>query len=184
MLTRNCRASFLACCFVVSGLLIGCQPAEEGEPQTSGGNTAAPAEDEYDPHDVPITEEQKAELREQTAKFPRAIQVMIGLRDAVKTETADGIPAQPYKAHQALDKADLVLQWLPDIARTSGVAKEHWEEINSTANDIRTLFDEVHHNIDEKKDPDFGAVADDLEKKLMRLEEIAKLPVTEADTND
>ena len=60
-----------------------------------------------------------------------------------------------------MDQADLVLQWLPQIARDSGVPKEHWEEINTTANDLRTLFEKVHQNIDDQKHPDFASVAQD-----------------------
>lgn len=140
--------------------------------------TVDASEDEYNPHDVPITDEQKAQMKEATATFDDAVAKIKELRDETEEETKDGIPTNPYVTHQALDKADLVLQWLPQVARDSGVAKEHWEEINTTANDLRTLFEKVHESIDNKQDPDFASVASDMDEKLSRLEEIAQSPVT------
>jgi hypothetical protein len=102
------------------------------------------------------------------------------LGNEVEQETAAGIPENPFVAHQALDKADLVLQWLPEIARNSGVAKEHWEAVNTSANDLRTLFEQVHQNIDSKQDPDFAAVAGEMDQKVVGLEKIAAAPPTDA----
>ena len=116
--------------------LVGCNQTTQ-EPADGGEAAAAQGDDDYNPHDVPITEEQKAELREQTAKFADAVATIKQFRNEVEQETAAGIPENPYKAHQALDKADLVLQWLPEIARNSGVPKEHWEAVNTSANDLQ-----------------------------------------------
>ena len=161
-------------------------PAATSRPRSrraGGGATAtAEAEDDYNPHDVPITEEQKAELRDQTAQFADAVATIKQFRDEIEQETAAGIPENPYKAHQALDKADLVLQWLPEIARNSGVAKEHWETVNTSANDLRTLFEQVHQNIDNKQDPNFAAVADEIDQKVAGLEEIAAAQPSDAGT--
>ena len=127
----------------------------------------------YSPHDAPITDEQKKQLREQAGQFPKAVEVIKELRTATEEETKNGIPENPYKAHQALDKADLVFQWLPEIARDSGVPKEHWEAVTTTANDLRTLFERVHQNIDNKKEPDFAAVAGEIDQKIADLAKIA-----------
>ncbi len=131
------------------GLMAGC--GQEPAQSDSDGQQA----EVVDPHDVPITEEQKQQLRVETAKFADAVAKVKELRDAVKRETQDGIPENPFEAHQALDKADIVVQWLPEIARDSGVAKEHWETVNTAANELREAFDKVHLNIDNKVDPDF-----------------------------
>ena len=131
------------------------------------------AEDDYNPHDVPITDQQKAELRSQTAQFTDAVAAIKQFRNEIEQETAAGIPANPYTAHQALDKADLVLQWLPEITRNSGIAKENWEAVNTAANELRTLLEQVHQNIDTKQNPDFAAVADAIDEKLAALEQIA-----------
>jgi hypothetical protein len=149
---------------------------KEGAKANDGGKTAEAGKKEYNPHDVPITEEQKAQLKEDAATMKGAVAKIKDFRNATEAETKDGIPENPYKAHQALDQADLVLQWLPQIARDSGVAKEHWEEINTTANDLRTLFEKVHQNIDNQKLPDFASVAAAIDRKIARLEEIAQAP--------
>ena len=156
---------------VMFGQLIGCSQKGD-EPADSDSRAVTAGEGEVDPHDVPITEEQKSELRDQTAKFADAVAVIKQLGKEVEQETSKGIPANPFNAHQALDKADLVLQWLPQIARDSGVAKENWEAVNTSANELRTLFEQVHLNIDNKQDPDFASVADTIAQKLSELEAI------------
>ena len=158
------------------GLVIGCgrqDQAGSGEDavQLAGGGQQTEA---VDPHDVPITEEQKQQLRDETAKFADAVAKVKELRDAVERETQDGIPENPFEAHQALDKADIVVQWLPEIARDSGVAKEHWEMVNTAANELRESFDKVHLNIDNKVDPDFTSVEQQMNAKIAELEAIAQ----------
>ena len=56
------------------------------------------------------------------------------------------------------------------------MAKEHWEEINTTANDLRTLFEKLHENIDNQQDPDFASVAQGMDENISRLEEIVQSP--------
>lgn len=172
MSTRLSAAPFVVFSMVALVVLIGCSQTTQ-EPAGVGESPATEGEDDYDPHDVPITEEQETELREQTARFADAVATLKQFRGEIEQETAAGIPESPYKAHQALDKADLLLQWLPEIARNSGIPKEHWEVVNTSANDLRTLFEQVHQNIDNRQDPNFAAVAGDIDQKLDGLEEIA-----------
>jgi hypothetical protein len=139
------------------------------ERQASGSESS---QDEYDPHDVPITDAQIDQLKRDTAEFGGAVQTIKDLCQRIEDETRDGIPQQPYEAHQALDKADLVLQWLPQIARDSGVAKDQWEQINVTANELRTALDTIHHRIDNKEEPDYASVSQDVGQKISQLEEI------------
>jgi len=169
-------------CALISGLVgltlsAGCSQNAPPPSAPVGESAAAqaPAE-EYNPHDVPITEEQKQQLREQAGQFPKAVEVIKELRNATEEETKNGIPKDPYKAHQALDKADLVFQWLPEIARDSNVPKEKWEEVTTTANDLRTLFEKVHQNIDNKQEPDFASVAGEIDQKIAVLAKIAEAP--------
>ena len=158
------------------GLMIGC-----GQQNQAGNdeNAAQPANgrdqaDEVDPHDVPLTEEQKQQLREETAKFADAAARIKKFRDVVQGETKDGLPENPFEAHQALDRADLVVQWLPKIAQDSGVPKEHWETITTAANELREAFHKVHQNIDNKVDPDFGSVEQQMDANIAALEAIAQ----------
>jgi len=182
MSTRFPLALLLALSIATFGLLAGCNPAAEQPAGDGGEEPAAAGEDDYNPHDVPITEEQKAELREQAAQFPDAVAKIKEFRNEIEKETAAGIPKNPYTVHQALDKADLLLQWLPEITRNSGVAKEHWEAVNTSANDLRTLFEQVHQNIDNKKNPDFAAVAGQIDEEIAGLEEIAAAQSADAGT--
>jgi hypothetical protein len=156
------------------GLMIGCSQQDQsgGDQKTTqpvrGGQHAA----SVDPHDVPITEEQKQQLREETAKFADAVAKIITLQNIVERETQNGLPKNPLVTHQALDKADLVVQWLPEIARDSNIPKEHWEKVTTSANELRELFDKVHLNIDNKVDPDFASVVQPMDARIGELQAI------------
>ncbi len=166
---------------IVTGCLVtGCSQQDEndegaaGKDGATGGQMVGDADpaEPVNPHDVPITSEQEQQLRAETAKFSDAVAKVKELRDTVKKETLGGIPTDPFDAHQALDKADMVVQWLPRIARDSGVAKEHWETVTTAANELRELFDQVHLNIDNKVDPDFSSVEKKMADQLTGLEAI------------
>lgn len=168
-------AVLLGVVVVSLGFVIGCgqQNQAGSDPdaaQSVGGGEQA---EEVDPHDTPITEEQKKQLQEETAKFADAVAKVKDLRDAIERETKDGIPENPFAAHQALDQADIVAQWLPEIARDSGVAKEHWEMVNTAANELREAFDKVHLNIDNKIDPGFASVQQQMDARIGELQTIA-----------
>jgi hypothetical protein len=183
MFTRLTLALPLAFSMAALVVLVGCNPTAQ-EPAGGGDATAAQSGDDYNPHDVPITEEQKTELRDRTAKFADAVATIKQFRAEIEQETVEGIPENPHKVHQALDMADLVLQWLPEIARNSGVLKEHWETVNTSANDLRTLFEQVHQSIDNKQNPNFAAVADEIDQKLAGLEAIAVAQPTDAESGN
>ena len=166
----------LSVAVVSLGFMIGCGSQDQAgnDPdaaqQDEGGNQAGPV----DPHDVPITEEQTQQLREETAKLADAVAKVKELRDVVEQETQDGIPENPFEAHQALDKADIITEWLPKIAQDSGVAKEHWETVTTAANVLREAFDTVHLNIDSKVDPDFASVEQQMDSNIAKLEAITQ----------
>jgi len=164
---------FLALSLIVG--VVGCNQARQDQAAPGGrGKPAAEDKGDYNPHDVPITEEQKTELRKQAGRFPDAVARLKELRKETEAETKNGIPSNPYKAHQALDKADLLLQWLPGIARDSGVPIERLETVTTTANDLRSLFEQVHQNIDNKKDPNFAGVAVEIDQKIARLDKVSQ----------
>jgi hypothetical protein len=158
------------------GLLIGCGPTGEGGDQQGAAESGSDGQDgdEVDPHDVPLTDEQKQQLRAETAKFADAVAKVKELRDAVERETKDGLPENPFEAHQALDKADFLLPLLPEVARNSGIATEHWETVNTAASELREHFDTVHLNIDNKVDPGFTSVQPQVDAKIAELEAIAQ----------
>jgi hypothetical protein len=168
---------FMLLCVAVTslGILNGCgqqseEPTVGAEGRADHGHVHG---DEVDPHDVPLTEEQKQRMREQTAKFADAVAKIAHLRDIVEQETNSGLPDNPFEMHQALDRVDLLVQWLPEIARDSGVAKEHWVTVNTAANELRELFEEVHQNIDNRVDPEFSSVQEQIAEKINELQTIA-----------
>ena len=175
----NVRIQFvvlLSVAVISLGLTIGCgQQGKSGgdknaaKPESSGQKTEA-----VNPHDMPITEEQKQQLREETAKFGGAVAKVKELRNAVERETKNGIPANPFEAHQALDKADIIVQWLPEVARNSNVPKDKWETVTTAANELREMFDKVHLNIDNKVDPDFASVQQKMDARIAELAAIAR----------
>ena len=84
--------------------LAGCnQGSPKTRPPCRGERPRSPVEakEEYNPHDVPITEEQKTQLKNETAQFSAAVAKIKEFRDATEQETKNGIPENPYKAHQA-----------------------------------------------------------------------------------
>ncbi|MBX9789055.1 MAG: hypothetical protein K2Y37_09090 [Pirellulales bacterium] len=141
--------------------LVGCG-GQAGTPQAGTSADATIP----DPHDVPITE---ADVQMPT-NFADAIPRIWAYRDTIRAE-AQG--TTPGKAHRALDELDIVLGKLPAIARDSGVPKEHWEAINTTARELRDLFNQVHAAIDDGRTPDYAAVAEPIEQAIDRLASFA-----------
>jgi hypothetical protein len=172
------RFTTIAAILGLSGLM-GCGGGDDTATDTTtttppvttpdGGATDGTADggEAVDPHDVPLTEEEIATLKEDTAEYQAAVDHIKQYRDTIRDETTGGEPA---KAHRALDNADWVLQWLPEVAQNSNVPKEQWETVGENAQKIRDLFNQVHANIDEGKDADYGAVAADVDAAVAALE--------------
>jgi hypothetical protein len=137
-----------------------------GEPETPKASPAgAPspsAPTAVDADDVPITEADVERPKDYSAALVR----IAGYRDTIRDEIAAG---RPTKAHRALDELDIVLNWLPAIARDSSVPKERWEAINTTAQEIRDLFNQVHSRIDAKVAPDYESVAAPIDRAIEKL---------------
>jgi len=132
------------------------------------GTVAPPAEAakaSADPDDKPITEADVARPKD----FADAVARIKGYRDSIRADVTAG---RPTKAHRALDELDIVLNWLPAIARDGGVPKDRWEEVNTTAQRIQELFNKVHGQIDAKQTPDYAAIAGEVDKALAQLEAI------------
>lgn len=129
------------------------------------GSAADTAQDEFDPHDVPIT---AAEVK-RPADYADAVARITSYCDQIRDEIDAGRPAH---AHRPLDELNFVLEWLPEIARDSGIPASHWEEINVSAQRLAKLFDQVHAEIDAKQDPDYGAISGEVEEIIERLRTI------------
>ncbi len=124
-----------------------------------------PGED-VDPHDVPPTEEEIQAQKDKVATYDAAIAQIQEYRDTIRDETTAGTPAV---AHRPLDMLDYVLQSLPDIAEASNVPREQWETIGESSQALRDLFNQVHANIDAGEEPDYGAVAEQIDEAVDAL---------------
>jgi hypothetical protein len=144
------------CCLLAIVLATGCG---ETEPPL------APAAQEADPHDVPITE---ADVK-LPANYAEALPRIKAYRDTIRQEIEAGTPSH---AHRALDELDIVLTKLPSIAKDSGIPNDHWESINTAAQDLRNAFDQLHSAIDAKRTPDYQAVAEPIDQAIAKLEQV------------
>jgi hypothetical protein len=119
--------------------------------------------------DKPLTEKEKKDLKASIKDYKGAMTKVKAYRDKVRKETtsADG---DPEDAHRALDELTLVLEWLPEFAKTSGVPEDSLEDLTKSAQKLSDLFDKIHANIDAKKAPNYQAVAKGIEGEIKRLD--------------
>jgi hypothetical protein len=156
---RDCRVATFAM-LVIACLLAGC--TKSGPAAPVAGPTVPAA---HDPDDVPITE---ADVK-MPANYGEAISRIKAYRDAIRSAIEDGTPT---KAHHSLDELDIVLNKLPVLGRDSGVPKGQWEAVNTTARDLRNLFNELHSAIDEKREPNYAAVAKPIDQDIEKLSQL------------
>lgn len=151
---------------VAVAMIAGCGRTEQAEMEDGAAERTNHVAQAHDHHDTPLTAEEIASLKEETAQYQDAVQRIRQYQQTVQQETTAGEPA---KAHRALDNLDIVLERLPAAARDSGVAKGKWQEVNETAQKLRELFNQIHANIDAGTDPDYGAVADAIDHSIETL---------------
>jgi hypothetical protein len=177
MIVRFTATTTLLLVIAGLGFVVGCGKGETTKPGAGKENSHAQAgavhdhgdgsgAHSHDPHDVAITE---ADVKK-PADYKDAVVRIKSYRDAIQRDTATDTPGL---AHRSLDELDIVLKWLPGIARDSNVPKSQWETINTTSQELRGLFEKVHKNIDDKKTPDFPTVAKAVEEGIGRLEAAA-----------
>ena len=152
--------------FMVLLALAGCTQSEPVKPPAAAPTSAQTG---HDHDDVPITE---ADV-DMPATYAAAIPRIRVYRDTIRDRIAEGTPT---KAHRALDELDFVLNKLPTIARESDVPKEHWKVVNTSAQELRGLFNELHSAIDAGKTPDYAAVGAKIDAAVERLADVAGNP--------
>jgi hypothetical protein len=113
----------------------------------------------HEGEDVSIT----AEDVERPANYTDALARIAAYRDTIRQACGDG---KPSAAHRSLDELTFVLEWLPGIARDSGIDKSYWETINVGAQTLRERFDELHTQIDAGESVDYGAIAADVDSTI------------------
>ena len=149
----------------------GSAPEAVKSAPTAPSNNPNPASKAVaDPDDVPI----KAADVVKPKNYADALTRIEGYRNTIRDEIGAG---RPTKAHRGLDELDIVLNQLPAIARDSGVPKDQWEKINTTAKAIQELFNQVHSRIDDKKEPNYTSVSAAIDKAINDLKAISVAPV-------
>jgi hypothetical protein len=160
--------SVVALVLSAASLLVFTGCSSEPAPPASGGAagaSGAPA----DPHDVPLTEDEIKQIKSENAKFSDAVTTIASLRDTIRDGIAAGTPA---KAHRPLDKLDVVLGALPEIAQNSNVAKDHWQAVGENSQKLRDLFNKVHADIDTGKSPDYKSLSAEIDSAVQALKDI------------
>lgn len=186
------RTQFLTTIVTTTGLalFVGCGSGETDAPAVTTDTSTTPTpeetdgegmpEEHVDPHDVPPTDAEIQAVRDGVPTYDAAIAQIQAYRDTIRDETTAGTPA---KAHRSLDMLDYVLQWLPGIAQENEVPREQWETIGENSQTLRDLFDQVHANIDDGEEPDYGAVADQIEAAVDALAAVEAVAAEPEPTN-
>ena len=145
------------------GAAVGCTKDSE---TTAPTDTTAENVTAEHPNDVPLSEEEIDALKNETASFDDALAKIESYRDTIR----DAIAAdEPPKSHRPLDELDVVLEHVPTAARNSQIPRSQWETINTTAQQIREMFNRVHAQIDAGESPNYDAVSDEIEAAIAKL---------------
>ncbi len=152
--------------FVFGVLLTGCNKTN-GKPEQQSPSAVGLDESDAKSEDVHIT----ADDVQRPSDYREAVARIRTYRDLIRDEIAAN---RPKKAHRPLDELAFVLEWLPELARDSGIPKDKWESINVTAQQIGDRFNTLHEQIDAGQKPDFEAVADEIQQGIETLAGIAK----------
>lgn len=163
MLKRTCLQQLTLFVAASAGLLVGC---DQREPRNADVPPPQASDEVADHHDHPLTEEEIAELRQETAEYETAIEHIQQYQQTIQQKTTAGNPAE---AHRALDNLDIVLRQLPEAARDSGVPRGQWQEVNETAQELQDLFNQIHAKIDAGEDPDYTSVAAEIDQRITAL---------------
>jgi outer membrane murein-binding lipoprotein Lpp len=123
-----------------------------------------------DSHDAPLTDAEIGKLKNELNTYDTAVKRIKSYRDTIREKIA---AEQPAQAHRALDELDLALDWLSGIAKDSGVPKERWEEVSTSAQTLRDSFNELHAAIDAGREPNYQAVASTIDAAVTKLDAVA-----------
>jgi len=109
------------------------------------------------------------------SSYLKAVARLHECRDAI----SDAISSGDFeKAHHPLDETDWLLNWLPELARASGVPRRDWEQVVVAGDDLGESLGEIHADIDAGHTPDFASRAATIEYALTRLQDVSGEVVT------
>ncbi len=147
-----------------STTLAGCNKGSGPANQKESLSTNTASAD--DPDDVPLTDAQIAALKQSVTTYADALTKIQFYRDTIR----DGIAAgDPHQAHRPLDELEVVLEYLPAVARDNNVPKSQWETVNTSTQQVRDMFNKLHAQIDGGEQADYAAVSSEIESALAKL---------------
>jgi hypothetical protein len=155
------------------GFVLGCGDAQTDKTnggKTAGAKTTGGKTAEGDPEDKPLTDAEKQALKASIKDYQDALAKIKAYRDTIQKETTTGRPAL---AHRPLDELALVLEWLPEFAKKSGVPEAKLEDLTKSAQKLNDAFDKVHQKIDAGEKPDYAAVSGTIETEIKALDGLA-----------
>ena len=132
----------------------------------------------HDPLDIPLTDAEIQALKQGLASYEDALGKIGSYRDSIRSALAAG---DLHKTHRPLDELDLVLEHLPTVARDNDVPKSQWETVNTSAQQLRELFNEIHVRIDAGEESNYEAVAAEIDTAISRLQAVQMAMATSAD---
>jgi len=153
------------CLLLCGPILSGCNKSDVPKKEVPQGQAVTASADEF--HPPPIT----AEDVERPASFRDALPQILGYRDSIRGFIDAG---EPHSTHVPLDELDFVLSWLPELAQADNLPRTSWEPINTTAQEIRELFNQVHARLDAHEDAHYEEISDDVDKAINRLQQMAR----------
>jgi len=161
----NLVTRFTFVSLITATLLAGCGKNSEpaGQTKASSENTA----DTHEPVEIPMTDQEIEALKQGVTSYVDALAKIKSYRDTIRDVLAAG---DPHSAHRPLDELNIVLELLPTVARDNNIPKSQWETVNTSAQEISDLFNQVHAQIDGGEKGDFAAVDAEIESALARLE--------------
>ena len=154
---------------LIAGLTLSAGCGSQTDTVAGGDSHAGAAASAHDPDDIPLTDAQKESLRQGVTSYVDALRQIKSYRDTIRDAVKAGNPA---KAHRPLDELDAVLEHLPTVARDSNVPRTQWETVNTSAQQLRDLFDKVHAQIDAGEQADYQAVETDIDSAFAQLDGI------------
>ena len=148
-------------------MFAGC--SKKSEPVSQTGTPSENTTVTHDPDDIPLTDEEIEALKQSVTSYADALSKIKSYRDTIRNAVIAG---NPHKAHRPLDELDVVLEHLPTVARDNNIPRSQWETINTSAQQVRDLFNKLHAQIDGGQKGDYAAVASGIDSALASLESV------------
>jgi hypothetical protein len=161
---------FTLASLLVVGLISFAGCGSQDAPASGSAPHAGASAPVHDPDDIPLTDAEKESLRHGVTSYADALTQIKSYRDMIRDAVAAG---DPTKAHRPLDELDVVLEHLPTIARDNNVPRTEWETVNTSTQELRDSFNQVHAAVDAGEKPKYQAVSASIDAAIGRLDAVS-----------